>query len=241
MQRSNIQITHASLRTVADELSKLRFAALKAPTIACDRAAEPLADLRELKQSFVRDLSSLCVRLDDGRLLLKPLYRALLEFCNNNTIVPELLLRKVTIEGAVIVEGQFDYCGLKTLKGLDTVWSLRRLSLFSNRAVCSLIGIPTQSIEWIDASCCDLIGDLSALAPATNLRYLNVDGNRGLTSLAGMPQQMIQEVYAGQCGLNGDHTFLATAPNLQKLHLELNPKKLSIDRRRFNPQAQIQL
>jgi hypothetical protein len=241
MKQLDIHITRDSLRTASEELSQLHVDMLTVPSIDLGRGAMALESVRELKDTFSQQLSRYCERLEDGRLLLKPLYRALARFCLNNDTPLEGVLRKATIEGGVVVACHFDYCGLTTLEGLEDVWSLRELCVFANENLSSLRGIPTQNLEWIDASNCGLVGDLSAIATARRLRFVDVDSNPWLTSLAGIPPWKIQEVYAAHCGLTGEHSFLAGAPHLRMLCLEENPKTLSLNRAIFSQQVMIQL
>jgi hypothetical protein len=226
--------THEALKEGCEEL-KLTLDDLRVGRCTVERKQEVVDRIIALKELYQQQMQELSLTLPDGQTLLRPQYEALERFAGNNNLKVEDLLDGVTINGHAIVECDFFDSELTTLKGLQGVWSIKKLDVRWNKGLTSLKGISTQEIEVIHASACGLTGDLSEIAGATKLRVLYVNGNAGLTSLKGIPRQEIEYIHGSGCGLTGDYTFLSQAPKLRELWLNDNPASLALDLSKFRP------
>jgi hypothetical protein len=155
-------------------------------------------------------------------------YQALRQFAENNDR-HFMSLRGLEIKDNVVVTCDFRDLSLKTLEGLEGLWSVKELNVSNNHNLKSLRGIPTQQIEKIVAQSCRLTGDLSALTGASKLRTLDVSDNSTLTSLKGIPTQGIAHLSAPACGLKGDLSELAGASRLIDLVVDYNKRLSSLD------------
>jgi hypothetical protein len=234
-----IQQTRQALSEGLEEL-KLSKATLLAAKCTIEQHQEVFDRIKALKESYQQQLNDFLVSLPDGRLLLRPQYEALEKFTFNNDKPARDPFRWgwasvsgikpiVVIKGNVIVECDFADYGLRTLEGLEAIWSIRKLDLSENPSLTSLKGIPTKEIEEISAHECGLSGDLSEIAGASKLRKLRVSSNRELTSLKGVSTQELVRIYASKCGLTGDLSDIAGATKLKTLDVSGNKSLTSLN------------
>ncbi len=197
-----------------------------------DRHTLVMEQIRELKESFVAQRDALSTTLPDGRRLFPGQYEALEKFASNNRLdTRELLSWHITIEGGVITGCDFVSQRLKTLEGLESVGTVRRLNVSWNEYLPSLKGISTKELEVILAQRCDLIGDLSELSGADKLKKLDISDNINVSSLAGISTAAIEVIKADNCErLSGDHTFLSQARYLKHLNLDMTYATLDSDK-----------
>jgi hypothetical protein len=214
--------TQQQLLAMRDELKELQGALAVGDASVLDRHKLVMEQIRELKESFVAQRDALSTTLPDGRRLFPGQYEALEKFASNNKLDVQKLFSRITIEGGVIVECDFERLGLTTLKGLEGLQRIRALDVYNNSGLTSLKGIPTKALEELYAYECGLTGDLSELSGADNLRMFLVANNQGLTSLKGMPTKAIEVLKAYDCGLTGDLSELSGADKLKVLGVSGN-------------------
>jgi hypothetical protein len=237
---ATLRKTQEQLLAMRDELKELQGALAVGDASVLDRHKLAIEQIRELKESFVAQRDALSTTLPDGRRLFPGQYEALEKFASNNKLNVQKLFSAITIEGGVVVACNFSELGLTTLEGLEGLQRIIKLSVWGNKDLTSLKGIPTKALEVLDADWCGLTGDLSELSGAGKLKYLGVDRNAGLTSLKGIPTKAIETIWASGCGLTGDHTFLSKAPKLSYLNLQNNPN-LTLDKSKFRDSVEIRL
>ncbi len=214
--------TQKQLKAVCGELQELQGALFAGDPSVVDRHALVIEQIKELKDRFVEQFDSLSIKLPDGKRLLSDQFEALERFASNNKLAIDDVLSRITVEGGVVAECNFNKMGLRTLSGLEGLVRLRELSVSHNSELTSLKGIPTQAIERIDANWCGFTGDLSELSGADKLKGLHVFANKGLTSLKGTPTQAIEVINAYSCGLTGDLSELSGAEKLKVLFVPHN-------------------
>jgi hypothetical protein len=217
-----LQATQRQLKASRDELVELQNVLATGDASVLDRHALVIEQIRELQKAFVEQRDALSVALIDGGRLFAPQFEALQIFARNNDLDIEALLLGMTIENAVVVECDLECMNLTTLQGLERLRTIRKLYIQTNERLTSLAGIPTRALEELDASDCDLTGDLSELSCADRLKALSVSNNESLTSLKGIPKRTIEEVQADCCGLTGDLSELKGADNLKVLDVSNN-------------------
>lgn len=211
----------SALLRAHEELATFRDDALTALAFNRAGAAIVLDEVRRLRGELISHLRDLCVSLHDERLLLRPQFEALISFAAHNRISTNEIVSRITIDDGRVTSANFNDCGLTSLQGLDSLWSLKLLYVSRNPSLTSLAGIPSM-IEELGATACGLQGDLSDLAHVKALKRLYIFENDGIRSLRGLPLNMIEEIYASSCGLRGDLSDIAGAEQLHTLHILRN-------------------
>lgn len=234
--------THDSLREAREALAEnairlenFKTEALQAPGFDVEGAKIALRRASELRAELTRLVSDCCETFRDGRRLLRSQVAALETFAHLNNIPIETVLHKSTIQGNVVVSCHFVALGLRTLEGLEGLWSLKHLavynyySAFTPNYLTSLKGVPVESIEEIIAENCGLQGDLSAITPATKLRMLDIRRNSRLVSLKGIPTQSLEDVFGYSCGFAGNLSDIRHATKLKRLDVRFNGEISSLE------------
>jgi hypothetical protein len=220
--------TQEQLVAMRDELKELQGALAVGDASVLDRHKLVMEQIRELKESFVAQRDALSTTLPDGRRLFSGQYEALEKFASNNELDVQALFSRITIEGGVVVECNFGGLGLTTLEGLEGLQRIIKLSVWGNKGLTSLKGIPTKALAVLGAHDCGLTGDLSELSGADKLKDLRVEKNKDLTSLKGIPTKALEELSAYRCDLTGDLSELSGADKLKALYVRGNARLTSL-------------
>ena len=212
-----LQETREQLNASYEQLKQLKGECINGDSDMLARLELQMEQITALKEKFIEQREALSTVLPDGTKLWPGQFESLERFASNNGLGINLVLSKITVEGGVVTECDFEGMGLTTLSGLEGLVRLRKLNVHGNSELTSLKGIPTQAIEKISAAWCSLTGDLSELSGADKLKVLRVANNQELTSLKGIPTQAIELISAWRCGLTGDLSELSGADKLKKL------------------------
>ena len=178
---ATLRKTPEQLLAMRDELKELQGALAVGDASVLDRHKLVMEQIRELKESFVAQRDALSTTLPDGRRLFPGQYKALEKFASNNKLDVQKLFSKITIEGGVVVECDFERLGLTTLEGLERLQRIRALNVRHNEDLTSLKGIPTKALEILEARGCGLTGDYTFLSKAPNLSDLHLEHSPNLT------------------------------------------------------------
>jgi hypothetical protein len=209
-----LRAAHQELVDAYRELHEQNVLATSSGTHNFDRHHVIMEKAKEVRDAFKDRLAEHAVQLNDGRWLMRHQFEALEVLAAHNSIDPRRLFSSLKIVGRRVVEADLRFKELRTLEGLSGVESIRHLNVSYNFGLTSLAGIPLRHLETLEASHCDLTGDLTALTAATKLKVLLVSENSGLKSLDGIPLAHMEGVFASECGLVGDLSALADAERL---------------------------
>jgi Leucine-rich repeat (LRR) protein len=221
MDRSEFDKTHSSLASARRELEDLQVTLLTVAIPNLERHKDLVAEIQELH----RRLEGEVFVLDDGRKVWKHQFDAITEFAQRNHLDVSGMPRCVKIQDMNVIECNFNALCITTLHGLQSLGHLQKLDVSNNPDLRSLSGIPTESLEILDASKCGLLGDLSDLGGATKLQKIDVSSNRDLESLGGVATDSLRECLASDCSVVQGVAELREARNLSRYRFFNNPSE----------------